>query len=252
MEQPPKGVFLCYGNASWKHSSVWPRSFGPMKLISSISMYLICLSSSWNFARALPSKGVRSFIGRCRAEWIVDAHMLKVATHVGARSMISEGFGLVRVMSISLMQLIRMDFPVPAVPCIVILRAVKQSFLEKWLEIIFRVFLCIRDNVVRVARIPWCVWIMHWMEWLFSMNCLSLLCRSNGIVVWFQLWLSPKPWRPSMSRSFMRSSFVGCNWESNSHSFIYMVSGGLVSWIVELSFATDSIPDRVKCWCQGL
>jgi len=94
-------------------------------------MYLICLSSSWNFARALPYKGIRSFIGRCKAEWIVDACMLKAATPIGARSMIGEGYRLARPMSIYLMQLIRRDFPVPAVPCIIILRVGKQSFLAK-------------------------------------------------------------------------------------------------------------------------
>jgi len=80
-------------------------------------MYLICLSYSWNFARALPSKGIRSFIGRWRAEWIVDACMLKAEMPIRARSMISEGSGLARVMSIYLMQLIRRDFPVQAMPC---------------------------------------------------------------------------------------------------------------------------------------
>lgn len=50
-----------------------------------------------------------------------------------------------------------------------------------------------------------------------------------------------------MSRSFMRSSFVGCNWESNSHSFISMVSVGLASFIFEVSFVTDSISDSVRC-----
>ena len=96
-----------------------------MKLISSISMYLICLSSSWNFARALPSKGIRSFIGRCIEKWIVDACMLKEETPVEVRSTIGEGFELARLMSISLMQLIRRDFLVPTMPCIIILRVGK-------------------------------------------------------------------------------------------------------------------------------
>ena len=90
MEQPLNGMFLFNGNASRRRSSIWLRILGPMKLISSISMYLIFLSYSWNFSRALPSNGVRSFIGRWRVTWIVDACMLNDATPVGFSSMIVE------------------------------------------------------------------------------------------------------------------------------------------------------------------
>ena len=110
MEQPSKWLFLCHGNASRICSSMSLRSFGPMKFISSINMYHICLSSFWNVARTFSSKGMRSFMGRWRETHIVDACIFKVVTPIGARRMIGEGVEPTRVAILSLMQFIRWDF----------------------------------------------------------------------------------------------------------------------------------------------
>jgi len=85
-------------------------------------MYRICLSSSWNVAREFHSKGITFFIGRWRTKWIVDACMLKVTMHVGARSMIDESFELESIMNISFVIFIIWDFALPTMPCIIILR----------------------------------------------------------------------------------------------------------------------------------
>lgn len=81
--------------------------------------------------RALPSKGMRYFMGRWREAWIVDDCILKVATPLRESNLSGEDVDLARDVIISLIHFIRNDFPVLAVPCIIILKGGKIFFFPK-------------------------------------------------------------------------------------------------------------------------
>ena len=86
MERFPNGVFRWRGNASCRRTSIRERIFGPIKLISSMSMHCTWRSYSCRCRSGFPSTGCIVWIGMWRAEWIVREFMLKAATLVGASS----------------------------------------------------------------------------------------------------------------------------------------------------------------------
>ena len=79
MEMPPKQSCSFFGNACHSLLSILNSSFGPMKLNSSIRMYLICFNSSCNVVNACPCSCCNYLIGILSTICIVDARMLNVA-----------------------------------------------------------------------------------------------------------------------------------------------------------------------------
>ena len=109
-ECPPKASCERCGNICRRRLSTCPRVFLPTMDISSMMRYLIADSDCWSWCRRSPSRSLKSpLVGRPKREWRVWPSTLKAATPVGAatRSRASRS---------SRRQLMRYDFPVPAVP----------------------------------------------------------------------------------------------------------------------------------------
>lgn len=81
MDLPPKWVDYSVGNVSHSLVSIFRSSLGPMKLISSIRMYLIYFMPSWNVVSACPLSGCKCLIGILSAECIVVAFMYCCCNH---------------------------------------------------------------------------------------------------------------------------------------------------------------------------
>lgn len=84
IDQFPKGTFWYEGNTSLKRSSMCERILGPIKLISSVKMYLMWNCFSWRCRSGWTSRGCIYTKGMQRAEWIVSTSTLNMITLVGA------------------------------------------------------------------------------------------------------------------------------------------------------------------------
>jgi len=112
---PTNGTYMFSVNDSHNRESICMNNLGPMKLISSVKMYLTCFISSWNTPSAWTYKGLNSLIWILSIEWIVLARLLKKTIPVGVNNINGLFQSIEWELNSFEIQCIRYVFPIPLV-----------------------------------------------------------------------------------------------------------------------------------------